>query len=94
MRELVEKELDRLVTEGILEPVQFADWAAPVLKDDGKSIRICGDFKMTVNQASKLDRYPLPKIEDLFMQLAGGKTFTKLDLSQAYQQVKLDEPSK
>ena len=97
MKELVEKDLDRLVTEGILEPVQFADWAAPivpVLKGDGMSIRICGDFKMTINQAAKLDKYPLPKIEDLFAQLAGGKTFTKLDLSQAYQQVKLDESSK
>ena len=49
---------------------------------------------MTINQAAKLDKYPLPKIEDLFAQLAGGKTFTKLDLSQAYQQVKLDESSK
>ena len=87
MREAVEKELNRLVTEGILEPVQFADWATPivsVLKGDGKLIRICGNFKRTINQASKLDKYPLPKIEDLFAQLASSKTFTKLDLSKAY----------
>jgi len=59
MRSLVEKELDRLIQEGILEPVQFANWAAPivpVLKSDKASVRICGDFKLTVNQASKLDR--------------------------------------
>ena len=87
MRSLVEDELDRLVQQGIIEPVQFADWAAPivpVLKSDKKSVRICGDFKMTVNQASKLDRYPIPKIEDLFSKLSGGKTFSKLDMSQAY----------
>ena len=36
---------------------------------------------------SKLDHYPIPKIEDLFSQLAGGKSFTKLDLSQGYQQI-------
>ena len=97
MRGKFEEELERLVSEGIIEPVQFADWAAPtvpVVKSDGKSLRICGDFKLTVNQASKLDRYPIPKVEDLFARLAGGKAFTKLDMSQAYQQLLLDEESR
>ena len=92
MRTQVEEELERLQREGIIEPIQFADWAAPivpVLKSDGKAIRICGDFKMTVNAASKVDRYPIPKIEDLFAKLAGGKLFSKLDMSQAYQQIQL-----
>ena len=96
MRTIVEQELDRLVSEGILEPVKFADWASPivpVLKADGRSVRICGDFKL-LNQACKLDKYPLPKIEDLFVKVAGGKAFTKLDLSQAYQQVPLAEESR
>ena len=65
-----------------------------VLKSDKSSVRICGDFKVTVNPVVKLDKYPIPKIEDLFVHLAGGKTFTKLDLSQAYQQLPLDEESK
>ena len=64
-----------------------------MIKRDG-SVRICGDYKLTVNQAAKLDPYPLPKIEDLFAQLAGGKTFTKLDFAHAYQQIELDEDSK
>ena len=96
-RALVDAELDRLVEQGILSPVQFAEWAAPivpVLKSDKKSVRICGDFKRTVNQASKVDKYPIPKIEDLFSSLSGGKSFSTLDMSQAYQQVILDEPSK
>jgi len=79
-----EEKLDRLVQEDILEPVQFSEWAAPivpVIKPD-KSVRICGDFKLTVNQASKLDRYPIPRIDDLFATLAGGESFTKLDMSQ------------
>lgn len=49
MRKKVEEELDRLVKE---EPVQFADWAAsvvPVLKQDKKTLCLCGDFKQTVN---------------------------------------------
>ena len=59
------------------------------LKPDCKSIRICSDYKLTVNKASKLEQYPLPKVEDLFSTLAGGITFTKLDMSQAYQQLVL-----
>ena len=47
-----------------------------------------------MNSASKLDKYPIPKIEDLFATLAGGETYTKLDMSQAYQQLLLDEESK
>ena len=92
----MDQQLDRLEREGIIEPVQFADWAAPVvpvLKQDKKSLRLCGDFKLTVNKASKLDKYPIPKIEDLFARLTGGKSFSKLDMSQAYQQLVLDEES-
>ena len=47
-----------------------------------------------MNKASKLDRNPIPTIEDLFSTLAHGKTFTKLNMSQAYQQVLLEEESK
>jgi len=97
LKDKVEQELERLTKEGVIEPIQFADWAAPivpVMKGDGKSIRICGDFKVTVNRVSKLDKYPIPKIDDLFAQLAGGKSFTKLDMSQAYQQLVLDEDSR
>ena len=97
MRELVEKELQRLETLGIIKPVKSSNWAAPivpVLKPDRKSIRICGDYKLTANKASRLEQYPLPKVEDLFSTLAGGITFTKLDMSQAYQQLVLDDDSK
>ena len=65
----------------MLEPVQHLDWASPivaVLKPDKPSVRICGDFKQTVNPVSKVDRYPIPKIEDLFAKLSKGKRYTKL----------------
>ena len=93
----MEKELEHLVRLGIIEPIQLAEWAAPivpVLKANKKSVRICGDFKMTVNSASKLDTYPIPKVDDLFARLTGGICFSKLDLSQAYQQLELEENSK
>ena len=51
-------------------------------------------YKLTVNSAAKLDKYPLPRIEDLFASLAGGTTFSKVDLAHAYQQVLLDEESR
>ncbi len=97
MRLMVDKELDRLVQEGTLEPVEHSDWAAPivaVLKPDRKNVRICGDFRLTVNPVAKLDRYPIPRIEDLFATLQNGKYFSKLDLSQAYQQLSLNDQSK
>ena len=95
-RSSVEKQLDQLVEQNIIKPVPFSNWAArivPIMKQD-KTIRICGDFKLTVNSVSKLGRYPIPKIEDLFTNLSGGTSFTKLDLSQAYQQLQLENDSK
>ena len=77
----------------VIEPVQYSDWAAPivpVLKRDG-SVRICGDYKVTVNRALTTDTYPLPRVNDLFASLAGGKMFSKLDLAHAYQQILIDE---
>ncbi len=98
MLSLVEKELDRLPESEIIEPVEFADWAAPivpVLKPDKTSIRTCGDVKMTVNyQPSKLDHYSIPKVVHLFVGLHGRKSFTKVDMSQAYQQILLEEDFK
>ena len=92
----MEQELTRLEHDGIIQPVRFSEWAAPivpVLKANG-SMRICGDYRLTVNQAAQKESYPLPRIEDLLSNLAGGDTFTKLDLSNAYQQVALDEESR
>ena len=96
MRERVEWEMKRLKQEGILRPVEFSNWAASivsVLKNDG-SVRICGDYKLTINQAAKFDTYPLPRIEDLLASLDGGKSFSKLDLAHAYQQIQLEEESR
>ena len=92
----IEVELKRLQDEGTIEPVPFSEWGAPIvpiLRPDD-SIRICGDYKSTVNQVSNLDSYPIPKVEDLLATLGGGERFTKLDMSQAYQQLQLDDESK
>ena len=88
----MEDELDWLQTLGLIQPIQFSEWAAPIvpaMKGDGR-VRICGDYKVTVNKAAKVDKYPIPR-KELFTLLASGKAFTKLDLSHAYLQVPLDD---
>ena len=65
-----------------------------MLKSDKTNVRICGDFSVTVNPVSKLDRYPIPQVEDLFARLSHGKYFSKIDLSHAYQQLPLEDGSK
>ena len=97
LKDLVSEELSKLERDGVISPVKFSDWAAPivpVLKKGGKAVRICGDYKMTVNRAARLEQYPIPKIEDLFASLAGGQVFSKLDLTQAYTQIPLEEEAK
>ena len=92
----VERELDSLVEKGVLEPVHASEWASPIVvvpKKDG-CIRLCGDYKVTINPLLTIDSHPLPKPQELFASLAGGERFTKLDLSQAYQQMRLDQRSK
>ncbi len=64
-----------------------------MVKPNG-SIRLCGDYKLTVNQVAKTDVYPIPRIEDLFASLAKGQKFTKLDLKDAYAQVPLSDDAK
>lgn len=92
----VEAELDRLVMENILSPVSYSSWSTPIVpvaKKNG-TIRICGDYKITLNPVLLIDKYPLPRIEELFSKLQGGVEFSKIDLSQAYQQIELDDESK
>ncbi|XP_063245015.1 uncharacterized protein K02A2.6-like [Bacillus rossius redtenbacheri] len=92
LRESVCKEIDRLVELGVYEPVTYSQWATPlhvVRKADG-TVRLCGDYKCTVNTMCKKDVYPLPTINEAFYNLAGGKVFTKLDLADAYLQVSVD----
>ena len=79
LREQVSGELDRLEREGVIKKTPYSEWAAPIVtvpKSDG-CIRICGDYKVTINPSLDVDQYPLPKPEDMFATLAGGQKFTK-----------------
>ncbi|OON18789.1 hypothetical protein X801_05353, partial [Opisthorchis viverrini] len=67
----VEEKLNRLQWEGIIQNTKFSEWATPIvpiLKPDG-TVRICGDYKTTVNASTPPEHYPLPKIEDVYAQI-------------------------
>src|SRR5690606_20757246 len=94
---LIEKELDAQVKEGLLEPVSYSNWASPIVvveKVDEKGtptgeLRICGDYKATVNPQLEVEQFPLPKVTDLFAKIKqkGCEKFSRLDLRKAYQQM-------
>ena len=95
LRNAVEKELQRMEDEEIIEPVNFSEWATPLVcvpKADG-SVRVCGDYRVTVNQAIHTDQHPIPTLDSVASILAKGKRFTKVDLKSAYQQLILDDAS-
>ena len=92
----VKAEIQRNVSAGILERIDTSTWAAPIVpvKKPNGSIRICGDFKVTINPQILVDQHPIPSIDELLARLENGEKFTKLDLSDAYLQVELDDLSK
>jgi len=65
LKKNVEFELERLESEGIISLVEFSEWAVPIVPvaKPNRTVRICGDYKLTVNQVSKLGNYPIPRTE-------------------------------
>ncbi|CAB4019266.1 Hypothetical predicted protein, partial [Paramuricea clavata] len=95
LRPKVEAELTKLQNDGILTKVDWSEWATPVvpvIKKNG-NVRLCGDFKQTINPVLHVQQYPLPRI-DIFASLGGGQKFSKIDLRQAYLQMEMEEESK
>ena len=93
--EAFEQELSRMEREGVIVPVNTNEWATPLVvvpKTDG-TVRLCGDYKVTVNQAIDTNQYPIPTVEEVRRKLAGGKRFSKIDVKAAYQQMRLEKES-
>ncbi|WMV13582.1 hypothetical protein MTR67_006967 [Solanum verrucosum] len=81
--------LKDLLDKGFIQP-SISPWGAPVLfvrKKDG-SLRMCIDYRQLNNLTMK-NRYPLPRIDDLFNQLQGASYFSKIELCSGYQQLKV-----
>ncbi|XP_055589292.1 uncharacterized protein K02A2.6-like [Uranotaenia lowii] len=91
VRNAVDKEIDKLVSDGIWEKVDHSNWATPVVpvQKAGGRVRLCGDYKITLNPNLLVDDHPLPTVEELFATVAGGQRFSKIDLSQAYLQLEV-----
>ena len=91
----INEELDRLVNTGILTTVDYSEWAAPTVyvKKKSKDIRVCADFSTGLNAALKDHHYLLPNPKEVFTKLNGGKIFSKIDLSEAYLQIPVEEES-
>ena len=92
----VEKELERQMKLRIIQKVDVSEWGmpiVPVVKPSG-ALRLCGDYKVTVNPQLQVNEYPLPRPEELYATLNGGQKFTTLDLSEAYLQIELEEGAK
>ena len=95
LKDQVEKELDKLEKNGVIVKTERSEWASPIVvvpKAD-KSVRICGDYKVTINSSVEDEQYPLPTQQDLYAALSGSKVFSKLNLSHAYAQLNVDEAS-
>ena len=85
----LKKQIDELLEKGYIRP-STSPWAAPVLfvenKDDTK--RMCIDYR-ALNEVTIKNKYPLPRIEDLFDQLRGASVFSKIDLRSGYHQLRI-----
>ena len=85
----LKKQLQEYSDKGFIRP-SVSPWGAPVLlvkKKDG-SRRMCIDYR-ELNKVTIKNKYPLPRIDDLFDQLCGAKVFSKLDLRSGYHQLKV-----
>nr|GEW09784.1 putative reverse transcriptase domain-containing protein [Tanacetum cinerariifolium] len=90
MKELAEQ-LKELYDKGFIRP-SSSPWGAPVLfvkKKDG-SFRMCIDYR-ELNKLTVKNRYPLPRIDDLFDQLQGSSVYSKIDLRSSYHQLRVRE---
>jgi hypothetical protein len=85
----LKKQLNELEQKGYVKP-SSSPWGAPVLfvkKKDG-SMRLCVDYR-ALNEVTIKNKYPLPRIDDLFDQLKGAKYFSKIDLRLGYYQLRI-----
>ncbi|WVZ84421.1 hypothetical protein U9M48_031458 [Paspalum notatum var. saurae] len=89
-QEEVKKNIDELLAKGYIRP-SSSPWAFPVLlveKKDTNEKRMCVDYR-ALNEVTIKNKYPLPRIDDLFDQLQGACAFSKIDLRSGYHQLKI-----
>ena len=93
-RDVVQKMIHGMLEQGIIEPTD-GSWSSPIVlvkKQDG-SFRFCVDYRR-VNDITKKDVHPIPRIDDTIDTLAGARWFSTIDLASGYWQVEMDEADK
>ena len=82
-------QLKELLDKGFIRP-STSPWGAPVLfvKEKDGSLRLCIDYRQ-LNKVTIKNKYPLPRIYDLFDQLQGARYFSKIDLRSGYHQLRI-----
>ena len=83
-----------MLTEGVIEPSQ-SDWASPIVlvRKKDNSICLCVDY-LKLNAQSRIDAYPMPRIEDILDKVGEAKFITTLDLARGYWQVPVADEDK
>ena len=96
LRDRVKTQLEESVQKGMFKRVENSKWASGqvVVPKPNGGLRICGDYKPTVNPVMERRVYPLPTVDDMFAKLSGSKYYSKIDLSDAFHQLELSDHSK
>ena len=87
----LKEQLTQLIEQGFIRP-SISPWSTPVLfnrKKDG-TLRLCIDY-CGLNQATIKNKYPIPCIDELFDFLHGSSTYSKIDLTSGYYQIRIKE---
>ena len=90
----IRADTEKMLTAGVIEE-SHSEWSSPIVmvsKPDG-SLRFCNDFRK-VNEISKFDAYPMPRVDELLEKIGNARYITTLDLTKGYWQIPLTPRAK
>ena len=95
LRGEVNKELDKLISNKIIEPSNAVEWCAPIVpvRKPDKSIRLCVDYR-EINKVTPLDRHVIPTLPQILDNIGHADVLSKIDLTSGFHQIQVDKPSR
>lgn len=102
LRDATDAELDKLEAENVITLIPNAEWGTPLVVIPKKptkvdapkeviNVRLCADYKVTINPHLVPDNYPIPRIEEILNQVCGSKFYCTFDIYKAYLHLPVDE---